>query len=360
MKVSHTLDLYTDYLIVQNSHATATGCSDLIDNKVAHDTFTRALSIDDYDSEFLWKNIKTDVRLAQNSNGVLILDNSIIAKPYSEVNELINYHYDHAVGDIVKGINLLTALVQYDEMSFPVGFETGIKDQICIKENKNGKEIMGRKSRYTLNQLACSLVKQALLNGIKFTHILGDIWFASKDNLRFFHKHKLKFVLGISSNRLVATSLSDVKSGQYQQLKDLELNDGESRKVYLKDILFPVVVTRKVFKNGDESKGELYLVTNDLTLEGDHIYDFYQRRWNVEVYHRSIKQNSSAGKSPTKVKQTQLNHVCLSLIAFSKLEKLKLKSDKNHYALKRQLLIAANQASYRELLSMRKKLKMTA
>jgi hypothetical protein len=89
MKLRDTLDLYTDFLITQNHLATATSCSALIDHKVKHDTFTRALSIRNYDSIYLWKsNIKT-VKKHSNYEGVLILDNSVIHKSYSKVNEII-------------------------------------------------------------------------------------------------------------------------------------------------------------------------------------------------------------------------------------------------------------------------------
>ena len=37
------VDLYTDYLIVVNGQATATGLSDVLDNKISHDKFTRML-----------------------------------------------------------------------------------------------------------------------------------------------------------------------------------------------------------------------------------------------------------------------------------------------------------------------------
>ena len=120
------------------------------------------------------------------------------------------------------------------------------------------------------------------------------------------------------------------------------------------------MITYKVFKNGDATTGELYLVTNDLSLLGDHIYNIYQRRWKIEEYHRSIKQNTSACKSPTKIKKTQLNHLCLSLLAYSNLEQLKVASDNNHYAIKRWLFISANQASYRQYLEIKKEFNMAS
>ena len=59
--------------------------------------------------------------------------------------------------------------------------------------------------------------------------------------------------------------------------------------------------SKKVYKNEDGSTGTLYLVTNDLESSADRIYEVYQKRWRIEEYHKSIKQNASLEKSPTKV-----------------------------------------------------------
>ena len=353
MKLDQVNDIYVDYLITQNGQSTATGCSSLINNDVKHDTFTRMLSTGKYDSKFVWSANKSAVRTVQDNDGVLILDNTICHKPYSKINEIICYHYDHAEGRPVKGINLLTAIIKYGDTSFPVGYEVIKKDQIGIKKDEKGQEKMCFYSRYTLNELARTLVHQSLHNHLTFKYILGDRWFASKDNILYFNQEKCKFILGIACNRLVAANRADAKSKTYTRLDDLGLNDGETRKVYLKDISFPVVVTRKVFKDGDNIQGEIYLVTNDLSLLSDCIYNIYQRRWDIETYHRSLKQNASLTKSPTSTQKTQTNHIGLSLIAYSRLEGLKILQKNNHYAIKRKLLIAANQASYKAYLDMK-------
>lgn len=356
MKISDVNDIYIDYLITQNGHATSTGCSELLDNEVKHDAFTRMLSKGNYDSKFIWKKSKATVRQVEDDDGVLILDNSICHKPHSKLNELICFHYDHSEGRVVRGINLLSAIIKYGDHSFPVGYEVIKKDQIGIKKDEKGKEKMCFYSRYTVNELARNLLNQALHNHLKFKYILGDKWFASKDNISYFHKEKCKFILGIASNRLVSVSRKDAQSNTYTRLDQLGLNDGETRKVYLKDIQFPVVVTRKVFKDGDAIEGEIYLVTNELALLGDcFIYNIYQRRWDIESYHRSLKQNTSLTQSPTSVEKTQANHIGLSLLAYSRLESLKIVQRNNHYAIKRKLLIAANQASYKAYLDMKLK-----
>ena len=69
--------------------------------------------------------------------------------------------------------------------------------------------------------------------------------------------------------------------------------------VYLEDVGFPLLLVKQVFTNADGSTGILYLVTSDTTLDGNGITTLYQKRWNVEPYHKSLKQNASLEKSPT-------------------------------------------------------------
>ena len=175
MRMTQANDIYIDYLITQNAQSTATGCAELLDNQVKHDSFTRMLQKGDYNAQFIWSSNKASIRQAENDDGALILDNSICHKPHSQENDIINYHYDHAEGRTVKGVNLLTAMVKYDDVAFPVGFEVVKKDQIGVKENKKGKEQMYRYSRYTINELARSLVQQAFIER-QLSLPVGDIY----------------------------------------------------------------------------------------------------------------------------------------------------------------------------------------
>ncbi|MDF1758764.1 MAG: hypothetical protein P1U74_10795 [Legionellaceae bacterium] len=101
------LDIYTDYLICQNKYATATSLSDMVDGEFSHDKVTRFLRQRDFDSKMLWKHDKSAIRERETQNGVLILDDSIKDKPYTDENEVNCWYYSHAKGDVVKGINFL-------------------------------------------------------------------------------------------------------------------------------------------------------------------------------------------------------------------------------------------------------------
>ena len=117
------LDLYTDYLISSFSQTSATGLSRLVDEAVSHDQVTRFLSGEAYSSKTLWQQIKPTLRSVERDEGVLIFDDTIQAKPHTDENELICWHFDHTQNRSVKGINLLNCVYQIDDLTIPVAFE---------------------------------------------------------------------------------------------------------------------------------------------------------------------------------------------------------------------------------------------
>jgi len=67
------------------------------------------------------------------------------------------------------------------------------------------------------------------------------------------------------------------------------------------------------------------LVTNDLNLDANRMTTIYKKRWKVEEYHKSLKQNAAFAKSPIHTIKTQTNHFIASILAFMKYEVLKIK-----------------------------------
>ena len=194
------------------------------------------------------------------------------------------------------------------------------------------------------NEVARDFIFQALRNRINFKYVLADIWFSSGENMEYIHRMKRKFIFGCKSNRMVKFNKV------WHKLKDLPLADEQVIHCYIKDVNFPVAITKKVFTNDDLSTGEMYLISNDLELTGSELYSVYQKRWVIEEYHKSIKQNAALAKSPTKVVKTQSNHIYCSILAFVKLEKLKIASSLNHFALKAKLFISATKSAMAELI----------
>ena len=96
---SNLLDIYSDYLICQNKYATATGLSDMLSDDVSHDKITRYLNCEDLGSKDLWRYNKPEIRKHERDmGGILILDDSIEEKPYTDENEIVAWHHSHAKG----------------------------------------------------------------------------------------------------------------------------------------------------------------------------------------------------------------------------------------------------------------------
>lgn len=148
------LDLYTDYLLSSFGAATATGLSRIVDGAISHDQITRMwvnrpvralsrqeivpLGGDRQGSVQLWRKVKATVRKIQREEGVLILDDSTLEKPYTDENDIVAWHYDHSKGRMVKGINFVSLLYHSQGLPLPVGYVLVEKTEVYV-DQKSGQ-----------------------------------------------------------------------------------------------------------------------------------------------------------------------------------------------------------------------------
>jgi len=340
-------DLYSDYLLSSFGQVTATGLANLLEGDLSHDQVTRTLAGEKLTSRTWWQLVKPFVRQIERSDGVMLIDDTIVEKPYTDENEIICWHYDHAKGRNVKGLNLLTTLYFSQDVALPVAFEIVAKTEAYL-DPKTGQE--KRHSPVTKNEHYRSMLRAVVGNQIAFRYVLNDLWFASADNMRLVKLDlKKDFIMALKKNRKVALSESDKQRGRYQRIDQLSFPENAALKVYLEQVPFALLLVRQDFTNEDGSTGVRYLVSSDQALDCDQLIAIYQERWKVEEYHRSLKQNAAVAKSPTRTETTQTNHLVAALLAFVKLEMLKVRTKKNHYALKAQLYLSALQRAFQEL-----------
>jgi hypothetical protein len=347
------LELYSDYLLSAFDYTTATGLSKMTDGAVSHDKVTRFLSEKELNSSELWCLVKPLVReIEDEASGVLIIDDTIEEKPYTNESELVCWHYDHSKGRNVKGINLLSTLFQAGDLSVPVAFESVKKTEWVFNKKK---ERWQRKSPRTKNELYRQMLEACAKNRIGFRYVLNDVWYASSENMIYVKQNLGKeFIMPIKTNRHVALSLERKGRGEYEQVASAELEPGTVVEVYVEQAEFPLLLVKQVFKNEEDgSEGVLYLVSSDVTLDYEQLTTIYKRRWKVEEYHKSLKSNASLAKSPTKTIRTQGNHVFASIYAFVKLERLKMSTKMNHFALRSRMYLKAVRAAFGELQTLR-------
>jgi transposase len=185
------------------------------------------------------------------------------------------------------------------------------------------------------------MIKRQIQNQVKFQYILADSWYSSAENMRFITKRKKVFIFELKENRMVTGSEKNRNLGAFEKLEHIARPEGKPMKVWIKDLEFPVLLFKQVFINKDGSIGQRFLVTNDLTLSDEQFETLYKKRWSVEDYHKSLKQNASIGSSPARTERTQSNHIFSAIYAYTKLEKMKQATKTNHFALKAKIYIAS-------------------
>lgn len=341
------LELYTDYLLSTFGYATATGLSRMVAGQVAHDQITRFLSAEEFTSKDLWTLVKPTVREVEQEEAVLIFDDTIQEKPYTDENEVMCWHYDHTQGRAVQGFNLLNCLYHVNGITLPVAFEL-IKKPVEYCDLKTRKR--KRASLYTKNEWMRKKLLVCVQNKLKFRFVLFDTWFSSKENMCYLKKDLVKdFICALTSNRLAAVSEADYQAKPFTPIEELPWQAETLFIGWLTDVPFPMSFVRQVFTNKDGSTGFLYLACSDTTVARAQILAAYQKRWPVEVFHKSLKQNAALGKAPVRRVVTQNNHVFAVLYAVFKLECLSIKRHLNHFALRAHLYLKAIRVAFDEL-----------
>jgi hypothetical protein len=125
--MSNLAPIYQNFLISSYGKIEVTKFSKILGKGFSHDRFTKQLLLDDTldDDTQLWQQIKPFLRDYENEDdGCIVVDDSLLHKPYSKVNDIICWHYDHVSGKSVKGTMMLNFQYTDDSgISIPLGYE---------------------------------------------------------------------------------------------------------------------------------------------------------------------------------------------------------------------------------------------
>jgi len=344
-------DIYINFALSSFGKIEMTKLSKLTGS--SHDIFTKNLLLNSSldDDKKLWSGIKPFLRDYENEeNGCIIVDDMLMHKPWTKVNDIVCWHYDHVSQRQQKGILMLN--FHYTDatgISIPLGYEIITKTENQWNE-KYQKDV--KKSLFTKNEIMQDKLNILHFNNeVKYKYILFDKWFASVNNLVYIEEElNKKFVCPIKSNRKIALTEEERNNGKYVNISTIDMEGGSSRLIYLEGYEKPLRVIKQVVKNGDDGESTyLYLVTNDIDLSFNKVLEIYKRRWKIEEYHKSLKQNLHIEHSPTKVEVSQRNHIHLAVCGFIKLEKLRLHYKMNHFAIKEKIYIEALKSAYQKV-----------
>lgn len=134
-------------------------------------------------------------------------------------------------------------------------------------------------------------------NALKLRFVLMNSWYASEENFDFIRSKGRHFIAPLKDNWLIALSEEDKKQERFVRLGELQIPQCCAVRGWIKGHSKEVLIARQVFKKKDGSAGILHLVCSDLDHNYDAITTIYKKRWQVEVFHKSLKSNTNLAKS---------------------------------------------------------------
>jgi putative transposase len=286
----------------------AARCQPEVDNSPSHDAFTRLLQRQPPDTEALWEEVKGIIQLQK---GFLIIDDTILDKPYAKNMSLVYHQWSGKHHQLVNGINICTLLWTDSNAIIPVDFRIYDIDVDGKTKNDHFREML----------------YQAKDRDFQPRIVLFDSWYASIENLKTLLKFGWHWLTRLKKNRLVNPDKT-----KNVQIHEIDI-PSQGRIVHLKAYGF-IKVFRIVSKDGDID----YWATDLLEMDEPERGKLGLISWNIEEFHRGIKQFCGIENCQARKSQSQRAHILFSLRAFLRLEVERLRRGTTWFESKRRIM----------------------
>ena len=264
---------------------------------------------------------------------VLCIDDTVLDKKRSEQIKLVTKQYSGAKHRLLRGIGVVNSFLCVDEKlddreaAFPVDFRVFAKQE-------DGK---------TKHDHFQDMVNAALFRKIPLSMVVFDTWYASMKNLNFLQKSNLEWVSFLAKNRLVRVNEKE----EYQKLEKVELPE-EGLNVYVKGFGWVRVFRLEVTEGHTKCK---YIATNQEGMARKVAVSYVKKRWNIEVYHRELKQTCGIERCQARTGRAQRNHILLAILTWIKQSERRCQETLSMYAQKWDTIKTAVAAFMKRLLS---------
>ncbi len=280
----------------------------------AHDAYTRLRQRLPPDSEALWQEVKP---LVKRKRGVLVVDDSTLDKPYASKMALVTRHWSGKHGRVVQGINLLSLVWTDRACHLPTDYRLYNKKQDGLSKNDHFQQ----------------MVRAAQARGFEPELVAFDSWYSGLDNLKLVRDCQWHWLTQFKSNRQVSIDRSGNRA-----ISDI-LIPIQGRLVHVKGYGW-VKVFKTVSTNGDVD----YWATSNLEMTIEQCAFYALDAWQVEVYHRGLKQFTGVERGQFRLEVAQRNHIGLAIRAFLRLEAYRLQTGLSWFEAKTSIIRDAMRA----------------
>lgn len=244
-------------------------------------------------------------KLFPKEKGWLVLDDSLIAKPFAKFIEGVCLGYSSLLGLPQYGISVVVVVWTNGFVTIPIDFKIWIKREI-VKEDY-----------VTKRELAQQMI-EAIVKKLKIKGVLMDGLYCSLDMILFLDKRNIRFEMRIASNRKVIA-----KGGIEAQLKHnkgvLPRRNERSRttRVIWKGVKLWITAEKRKVANGEYET--VFIASNYKAEAKEHIF-IYSIRWVIERFFRTAKQTLGLQDCAARDVEKQKAHIYGVLISYAYLQ----------------------------------------
>lgn len=268
----------------------------------SHDAFTRLLHRLEPGPGPLWDEARPAVR----PGGALVLDDSVLDKPFARHMGLVRRCWSGRHRRVVAGIGLVTLLWTDGAALVPCDYR-----------------LADPAARETKNDHFRAMLAVAKGRGLSPRAVLFDTWYSGKDNLKAVRAHGWHFLTRVRSNRRVNPDRTGNRAIEACAIADT------GTVVHLEG--FGLV---RAFRIAAGDGGTEYWITNDLDMDGPTRATLAGQAWGIEEYHRGLKQHCHVDRCQVRMRRAQAVHIGLAIRAFLRLEWHRLTSGVSWFAAK--------------------------
>lgn len=299
-----TLAMYIGFLLSEPNATSCLRLGNLL--SISHDSVNRFLNRESYSPKDMFDEAKLTLNL---TGGVLSVDDSVLDKPYSHYIAYVGHYYSGKHHAVVKGINLIT--LYYTD---PQGHHQPVNFRVYDKaENKT-------KNDYFLEMFA-----EVLGWGIKPLFVTMDSWYSCVKNLKTIKNNQIGFCVALESNRLAS-----IEKGTWIQIQAMDIAENGSV-VWLRE--FGEVKVFRTYLKNQVRHYAVYLPTDHdkISKQNDGLISFtkanfeilHDQHWQIEQYHRTIKQVCNIENFQVRNKVAVKNHIFSAICGYVKLQQMR-------------------------------------
>lgn len=266
-----------------------------------------------------------------NNKGVLAVDDTACAKPYSEKTQGAKYQYCSSLGREEKCNVAVASCFVSNIKHFPVDFKSYLPWDTTKPEEFKSKL-----------DLAKELIDDAITKEIPFSSVVVDSWYTSTDLIEFVSSKKLPLVAEVKINRSILFTHPQTKQWRYLKAKQIiplikqfyphklkavsipQENDKTKSvlaycfKSKLKDCKTEVRVMFIFDKWSKHDDKDIHiLITTDLNMSVRSCILTYLLRWGIEESFRELKDTFCFDQYQVRHQEQIQRHWIMSFLAWS-------------------------------------------